>query len=157
MVNVNVAFPFNLHNQSLGEPPSRSVSGGTLDSSQRSRRNSRSNVSLQGDPEGSTSQSNDAVDGRGDHQKPILNVRLVPTPASHGTNRAVNGISRGRPGRRVEHGRPVVLGVDRVPHPDEDDDHADEENDARTPRLQTLTSVGDADNASNAVSSPPTI
>ena len=147
MVNVNLAFPFNLHHQSLGEPPSRSVSGGTLDSYQRSRRNSRSNASLQGDREGSSSRSNDAW---GDHQKPILNVRLVPPPTCNGISRAVNGISRGRPGRRVEYGRPAIVDVS---HPDEDEDNADEENDAQTPRLDTVASMRGADDSADAVRS----
>jgi len=150
MVNVNAPFPFNLHNQSLGEPPSRSVSGGTLDSSQRSRRNSRSSTSLQRDPEGSAFRSNDTV---GVYQKPILNVRLVPTPVNNGTSRAVNGISRGRPGRRIEHGRPAVVSADHVSQLGEAEDNANEENDA-TPRPQTLT-YGDPDSSSDTDPSEP--
>jgi hypothetical protein len=117
MVNVNAAFPFNLHNQSLGDPPSHSVSGRTLDSSwQASRSPTRhllhtrySSTSLQWDAEGSASRSNDAVEGRGDLYKPILNVRLVSTPASNSANRTINGISRGWPGCGIKHGRVMVV------------------------------------------------
>lgn len=154
MVNVNAAFPFNLHNQTLGDPPSRSVSGGTLDSSRRTSRSPArdslhtrySSTSLHRDAEGSTSQGNDTVDGRGDPYKPILNVRLVSTPASNGANRAINGISRGRPGRGFEHRRVMAVSADHI-SPDEDGDEHDnaaEGNDALTPRLQTHTSDGDA-------------
>jgi hypothetical protein len=152
MVNVNAPFPFNLHNQSLGEPPSRSVSGGTLDSCQRSLRNSRSSTSLQRHPEGSASRSNDIV---GDYQKPILNVRLVPNPVNHCTSKAVNGISRGRPGRRTEHGRPAVVSADYAPQLDQDEDDANEENDA-TPRPQAPV-YGDPDSLSDTVSYSPTV
>jgi len=150
MVNVNAPFPFNLHNQSLGEPPSRSVSGGTLDSCQRSLRNSRSSTSLPRHPEGSASRSNDIV---GDYQKPILNVRLVPNPVNHCTSKTVNGISRGRPGRRTEHGRPAVVSADHVPQLDQDEDNANEENDA-TPRPQPLM-YGDPDSSSDTDPSEP--
>ncbi|OAX41137.1 hypothetical protein K503DRAFT_864092 [Rhizopogon vinicolor AM-OR11-026] len=149
MVNVNLSFPFNLHNQSLGEPPSRSASGGTLDSSRPSRHNSLSRTSLPRYPEGPASHSVDAGDGGVDHQKPILNVRLVSTTVSDGASRAVNGISRGRPGRRIEHGRVVVVGVDYVSHPDEDENNANEENEEQTPRLQTHLSVEEPDNSSD--------
>jgi hypothetical protein len=160
MVNVNATFPFNLHNQSLGDPPSRSVSGGTLDSSRRASRSPARNslhtryssTSLQRDAEGSTSQSNDAVDGRGDPYKPILNVRLVSTPVSNGANRAINGLSRGRPGRGIEHGRVIAVSADHISHPDEDSDEHDnvaEGSDALTPRPQMHTSDGDAGSSSD--------
>lgn len=163
MVNVNAAFPFNLHNQTLGDPPSRSVSGGTLDSSRRASRSPArdslhtrySSTSLHRDAEGSTSQGNDAVDGRGDPYKPILNVRLVSTPASNGTNRAINGISRGRPGRGSEHGRVMAVSADHISHPDEDgDEHENvaEGNDALTPRPHAHTSDGDTNDSSDNVS-----
>jgi len=154
MVNVNVAFPFNLHKQPFGEPPSRSVSGGTLDSTRHSRRNSLSSTSLQRDPEGSASRSNDTLDGGADYQKPILNVKLVSTPLSNGTSRVINGISRGRPGRRIEHGRTVVVSADHLSHLE--DENVSEENDVRTPRLQTLSSVENPDNSSDTVRFPPT-
>lgn len=161
MVNVNAAFPFNLHNQSLGDPPSRSVSGGTLDSSRRASRSPArdslhtrySSTSLRQDAEGSASQGNDAVEGRGDPYKPILNVRLVSTVVSNVANRPINGISRGRPGRGIEHGRVMVVSADHISHPDEDDDEHDnvaEDNDALTPRRQTHTSDGDASNSSDS-------
>lgn len=164
MVNVNAAFPFNLHNQSLGDPPSRSVSGGTLNSSRRASRSPArdslhtrySSTSLHRDAEGSASQSNDAVEGRGDPYKPILNVRLVSTAVSNAANRPINGISRGRPGRGIEHGRVMVVSADHISHPDEDDDEHDnvaEDNNALTPRRQTHTSDGDANNSSDSVSS----
>lgn len=151
MVNVNVAFPFNLHKQPSGEPPSRSVSGGTLDSTRHSRRNSLSSTH---DPEGSTSRSNDTLDGGADYQKPILNVKLVTTPLSNDTSRVINGISRGRPGRRIEHGRTVVVCADHLSHLE--DENVNEENDVRTPRLQTVSSVEVPDNSSDTVRSPPT-
>ncbi|KAG2132595.1 hypothetical protein BD769DRAFT_547496 [Suillus cothurnatus] len=165
MVNVNAAFPFNLHNQSLGDPPSRSVSGGTLDSSRQASRSPTrhslhtrySSTSLQRDAEGSAFRSNDAVEGRGDPYKPILNVRLVSTPASNSANRTINGISRGRPGRGIEHGRVMVVSADHISHPDEDEEHGNmaENNDALTPRSQTCTSEGDADNSSDSDPSKP--
>ncbi|KAG1870253.1 hypothetical protein DFJ58DRAFT_854346 [Suillus subalutaceus] len=166
MVNVNAAFPFNLHNQSLGDPPSRSVSGGTLDSSRHASRSParhslhtrHSSTSLQRDAEGSASQSNDAVEGRGDPQKPILNVRLVSTPVSNGANRAINSISRGRPGRGIEHGRVMVVNADHISHPDEDveeHDHVAEDSDALTPCPQTQMSEGDADKLSDTDPSKP--
>ncbi|KAG2043353.1 hypothetical protein BDR03DRAFT_941169 [Suillus americanus] len=166
MVNVNAAFPFNLHNQSLGDPPSRSVSGGTLDSSRQASRSPArhslhtrySSTSLHRDAEGSASHNNDAVEGRGDPHKPILNVRLVSTPVSNGANRAINSISRGRPGRGIEHGRVMVVSADHISHPDEDDeehDHVAEDNDALIPHPQTHTSEGDADNSSDSDPSKP--
>lgn len=166
MVNVNAAFPFNLHNQSLGDPPSRSVSGGTLDSSRQASRSPArdslhtrySSTSLRRDAEGSAYQSNDPVEGRGDPHKPILNVRLVPTPMSNGANRAINSISRGRPGRGIEHGRVMVVNADHIHHPDGNDEERDnvaEDNDALTPRLQAHTSNGDADNPSDSDPSKP--
>lgn len=163
MVNVNVAFPFNLHNQSLGDPPSRSVSGGTLDSSRRASRSPArdslhtrySSTSLHRDAEASASQSNDAMDGRSDPYKPILNVRLVSTPASNGANRTINGISRGRPGRGIEHGRATVVSANHISHPDEDDEenqNVAEDSNALTPRPQT---GGDPDNSSDTDPSEP--
>lgn len=167
MVNVNAAFPFNLHNQSLGDPPSRSVSGGTLDSSRQASRSPArhslhtrySSTSLQRDAEGPASQSNDVVEGRGDPHKPILNVRLVSTPVSNSANRAINSISRGRPGRGIEHGRVMVVSADHISHPDEDDeehDHVAEDSDVLTPpRPQVHTSERDADNSSDSDPSKP--
>ncbi|KAG1752856.1 hypothetical protein EDB19DRAFT_970408 [Suillus lakei] len=166
MVNVNAAFPFNLHNQCLGDSPSRSVSGGTLDSSRRASRSPTrdslhkrySSTSLQRDAEGSASQGNDAVDERGDPYKPILNVRLVSSPTSNGANRAINGISRGRPGRGIEHGRVMVVSANHIPHPDEDDEENEnvaEDNDALTPRPQTHVSARDPDNLSDSDPSEP--
>ncbi|KAG1812084.1 uncharacterized protein BJ212DRAFT_1276953 [Suillus subaureus] len=167
MVNVNAAFPFNLHNQSLGDPPSRSVSGGTLDSSRQASRSPArhslhtrySSTSLQRDAEGPASQSNDVVEGRGDPHKPILNVRLVSTPVSNSANRAINSISRGRPGRGIEHGRVMVVSADHISHPDEDDeehDHVAEDSDVLTPpRPQVYTSERDADNSSDSDPSKP--
>ncbi|KAG1751432.1 uncharacterized protein EDB91DRAFT_1243697 [Suillus paluster] len=164
MVNVNAPFPFNLHNQFLGDPPSRSVSGGTLDSSRRASRSpgrdslhkSYSRTSLQQDAEGSASQSNDAVDGRGDQCKPILNVRLVSTPMSNGVNRTINGISRGRPGRGIEHGRLDVVGAKPISRPNENkEENVDEDNDVLTPRPQTHVSGGEPDNSSDSDPSEP--
>ncbi|KAG0700823.1 hypothetical protein DFH29DRAFT_929852 [Suillus ampliporus] len=163
MVNVNAPFPFNLHNQCLGDPPSRSVSGGTLDSCRRTSRSpgrdslhkSYSRTSLQQDPEGSASQGNDAVDGRGDQCKPILNVRLVSTPASNGANRAINGISRGRPGRGIEHGRLGVVSANHISRPEDNEENVDEDNDALTPNPQMHASGEDPDNSSDSDPSEP--
>ncbi|KAH7923156.1 hypothetical protein BV22DRAFT_1121035 [Leucogyrophana mollusca] len=117
MVNVNAQYPFNLHNQVLGEPsPSRSVSGGTLADSgrgspspRRSLQKSYSYTSLN-DPEGPSSQQNYGNDdGTGDRMKPILNVRLVKAAGRYGATRNGQGSARGRPVRSREQSMRIVV------------------------------------------------
>ncbi|KIJ68077.1 hypothetical protein HYDPIDRAFT_37644 [Hydnomerulius pinastri MD-312] len=121
MVNVNAQFPFNLHNQELGEPSlsrsSRNVSGGTYSSSRqaspspcRSLQKSRSSTSVHREAEDPSSSQHLPSN---DYQPvSILNVRLVKPGAWAGSTRT--GInSRVRPGHNGEYnGRSGVVGLD---------------------------------------------
>ncbi|KAF9227167.1 hypothetical protein BS17DRAFT_450300 [Gyrodon lividus] len=117
MVNVNVQFPFNLHNQELGEhsssQSSRNVSGGTCASSRRASPSPRR--SLQKSPS-STSIHHDVeelvtsqhIPPNSNRPAPILNVRLVK-PGRSVAARAEQS-TRGGPGRNGEqNGRTLVV------------------------------------------------
>jgi len=115
MVNVNAQFPFNLHNQELGEQSSRSsrnVSGGTCASSRRaspsprrSLQKSPSSTSIHREVEElATSQQ---LAQNGNRPASILNVRLVK-PGQSVAARARQS-ARGRPGRNGEQNGRTLL------------------------------------------------
>ncbi|EGO26027.1 hypothetical protein SERLADRAFT_408195 [Serpula lacrymans var. lacrymans S7.9] len=115
MVNVAVPFPFNLHNQVLGEPSSsrstRSVSGGTAnDSRQRSPsphrviQKSYSSTSLRQHLDDSSLNLLGEFDDDPDARRPILNVKLVQGAARIGAPRGGQARGRGRLGRFGEEG-----------------------------------------------------
>ncbi|KIK99399.1 hypothetical protein PAXRUDRAFT_132209 [Paxillus rubicundulus Ve08.2h10] len=143
MVNVNAQFPFNLHNQELGEQSSsrssRHVSGGTGASSRRaspsphrSLYKSPSSTSIHRDVEELATCQHLAQNGN--HPAPILNVRLVkPSVAARSRQSA-----RGRPGRSAEqNGRALLRESESITGLDAENrefagEHLDDE--ARTPR-----------------------
>jgi len=172
MVNVNSQYPFNLHNQILGEPSSsrstRSVSGGTLADSRNASRSPRrhslqkvhSDASLRHDSE-------DVFPAPGqdlavDHVKPILNVRLVNDAGHYGATSS----TRGRTGRfgnnegRLAGAAPVLLvsgnGEDQGEHATVGSEEEGEDSDllARTPRPQALLSNWQQVSSENGSSGP---
>ncbi|KAF8840711.1 hypothetical protein BDN67DRAFT_968155 [Paxillus ammoniavirescens] len=116
MVNVNAQFPFNLHNQELGEQSSsrssRNVSGGTCASSRRASPSPRR--SLQKSPSSTSIHreveelpTGQQLPSNGNRPAPILNVRLVK-PGQSVTARARQS-ARGRPGRNAEQNGRILL------------------------------------------------